>query len=61
MVTADRLVLPGGVSLELTTPHGEKGRKMEQPSTTQTTAGELNPLVAKLVEELPGTGEWSRE
>lgn len=57
----DRLVLPGGVSLDSTTPNGDKGRKMEQPNTTQTTAGELNPMLLSLIEELPATGEWSRD
>ncbi|MGA7873263.1 MAG: hypothetical protein WCA22_20420 [Candidatus Binatus sp.] len=56
----DRLVLPAGVSLDLTTPNGGKGRKMEQ-TITQTSTGEINPLLASLLEELPASGEWSRE
>ena len=56
----DRLVLPAGVSLDSTTPpNGEKGRKMETPTIEAT--GELNPLLASLIEELPATGEWTRD
>jgi hypothetical protein len=54
----DRLVVPAGVSLDSTTPKGEKGRKMDQPTIE---AGEINPLLASLIEELPASGEWSRE
>jgi hypothetical protein len=57
----DRLVLPAGVSLDSTTPNGEKGRKMEHTNTSQTSTGEINPLLASLIEELPASGEWSRD
>ncbi len=56
----DRLVLPAGVSLDSTTPDGEKGRKMDQ-TVIQTSEGEMNPLLASLLEELPANREWSRE
>ncbi|HKM99615.1 MAG TPA: hypothetical protein VJX23_03810 [Candidatus Binataceae bacterium] len=56
----DRLVLPAGVSLDSTTPsNGEKGRKMEIPAIQP--SGEVNPLLASLIEELPATGEWTRD
>lgn len=58
----DRLVLPGGVSLDSTTPNGGASRKMEQPNVTPIMPGELNPLLVSLIEELPASGEWpSRE
>jgi len=34
---------------------------MEQPNNTLTTTGELNPQLASLIEELPASGEWSRD
>jgi len=56
----DRLVLPAGVSLGPTTPpDGERGRKVEIPAFQ--TSGEINPLLASLIEDLPVTGEWTRE
>ena len=57
----DRLVLPAGVSLDSTTPNGGASRKMEQSNTTQVATGELNPVLLSLIEELPSTGEWSRD
>jgi hypothetical protein len=55
----DRLVLPSGVSID-STPHDEgKGRKVNQPIVAQ--VGEINPLIAALIEDLPATGEWSRD
>jgi hypothetical protein len=59
----DRLVLPAGVSLDSTTPNGEKGRKMDQqqPISQTNQAGEINPLIAALIEDLPATGEWTRD
>lgn len=58
----DRLVLPSGVSLDSTTPpNGEKGRKMEQVTVSQTCPSEINPLIAALIEDLPATGEWTRD
>ena len=55
----DRLVLPAGVSLDSTAPNGGTSRKMETPIIQS--SGETNPLLATLVEELPATGEWTRE
>jgi hypothetical protein len=56
----DRLVLPAGVSLDLTSPSGGAGRKMETPQTAPT--GELDPMLATLLEALPPSGsEWSRD
>jgi len=34
---------------------------MELPNTTQIATGELNPMLLSLIEELPATGEWSRD
>jgi hypothetical protein len=34
---------------------------MDQPTGIQTSEGEINPLLASLIEELPASGEWSRE
>jgi hypothetical protein len=56
----DRLVMPGGVSLD-SKPNGGASRKMDQPNATQIAAGELNPMLLSLIEELPATGEWSRD
>jgi hypothetical protein len=56
----DRLVLPGGVSLDSTTPNGEKGRKMD--TQTNIATGELDPMVSMLFESLPPSGsEWSND
>jgi len=57
----DRLVLPAGVSLDSAPlPLNEgKSRKMESP--TFQPSGEMNPLLATLVEELPASGEWTRD
>jgi hypothetical protein len=33
---------------------------MDQP-TTQTWTGEINPLLALWIEELPESGEWTRD
>jgi len=52
----DRLVLPAGVSLDSTAPNGGKSRKMETPMIQS--SGEINPLLATLVER---TGERTRE
>jgi len=58
----DRLVLPPGVSLDSTSSNGEKSRKMEQPPViNQTSTSDTNPLIAALIEELPSSGEWTRE
>jgi len=32
---------------------------MEQPTIQP--SGEINPLLASLIEELPATGEWTRD
>jgi hypothetical protein len=51
----DRLVLPSGVSID-STPHAVwKGPKMEEPINQ--ISGEINPLIAALIEELPQEGE----
>lgn len=56
----DRLVLPGGVSLD-SKPNGGASRKMDQPQTT-TAAGDLDPMLSMLFESLPPTGaEWSSD
>ena len=34
---------------------------MERSNVTQTSTGEMNPLLAVLIEELPATGECSRD
>jgi len=35
---------------------------MEQPPViNQTSTSETNPLIAALIEELPSSGEWTRE
>ena len=58
----DRLVLPPGVSLDSKPDEEGKGRKMEQQIHQQLTpAGDINPLLASLIEELPTTGEWTRD
>jgi hypothetical protein len=55
----DRLVLPGGVSLD-SKANGGASRKMENQEIAST--GELDPMLAMVLEELPPTGsEWSRE
>jgi hypothetical protein len=57
----DRLVLPAGVSLDSTTPtNGGTSRKVETPIGEQFT-GEINPALAALIEQLPPTGEWTRD
>lgn len=35
--------------------------KMETPNVSQTSTGEMNPLIAALIEELPVEGEWTRD
>ena len=57
----DRLVLPAGVSLDSTTSNGGAGRKMDQTNTTPHSTGEINPLIASWIEELPESGEWTRD
>jgi hypothetical protein len=58
----DRLVLPAGVSLDSSkAPDGGASRKMETPNVFISSSGELSPLIAALIEELPTTGEWSRD
>ncbi|MGO9449703.1 MAG: hypothetical protein ACLQDV_01470 [Candidatus Binataceae bacterium] len=59
----DRLVLPPGVSLDSTTPNTEAtGASRKMDTQTIQPAGELNPLLAALIEELPASGsEWPRE
>jgi hypothetical protein len=58
----DRLVLPGGVSLDSTTPNGGASRKMANTNTQyQNSTGEINPLIASWIEELPESGEWTRD
>jgi hypothetical protein len=58
----DRLVLPGGVSLDSTAaPNGGASRKMETPAMTAP-AGSLNPVLSLLLESLPPEGaEWPRD
>lgn len=57
----DRLVLPAGVSLDSTTPNGEKGRKMDTLALYPQTEGR-DPMLATLLEALPPSGsEWSRD
>jgi hypothetical protein len=34
--------------------------KMDQSNTTQLVIGEINPMIASLIEELPTSGEWTR-
>lgn len=56
----DRLVLPGGVSLDSTVHNGEKGRKMETHQIEP--QGPVDPMVTMLFESLPPSGsEWSRD
>lgn len=55
----DRLVLPAGVSLDSKPQEEAKGRKMETP--LQPLSGEINPAIAVFIEELPASGEWTRE
>jgi hypothetical protein len=58
----DRLVLPGGVSLDSTTPKGEKGRKMEQQHQQFTPSGDASPVLAFLLKSLPPSGSrWSHD
>lgn len=60
-VGKDRLVVPAGVSLDSATIPltGGKSRKMETP--LQQLSGEINPAIAVFIEELPASGEWTRE
>ncbi|MGH9830958.1 MAG: hypothetical protein ACREDR_47745, partial [Blastocatellia bacterium] len=58
--TKDRLVLPGGVSLDSTTPNGGASQKME-PVRSITPTGDVDPMLSMLFESLPPSGsEWSR-
>jgi hypothetical protein len=57
----DRLVLPGGVTLDSKSFNGGASRKMDV-SRTPTPSGDLDPMLATLFEELPASGsEWSRD
>jgi len=57
----DRLVLPGGVSLDSKVPDGGASRKMETPHLP-VASGELDPMLATLFEDLPPSGsEWPRD
>ncbi len=56
----DRLVLPGGVSLD-SKPNGGPNRKMDQPQAI-TATGDLDPMLSMLFESLPPSGsEWSSD
>lgn len=66
----DRLALPAGVSLDSAIPNGGgQGRKMEAPQAPQApqaavtirSDGINQSLLASLIEELPATGEWTRD
>jgi hypothetical protein len=61
--TKDRLVLPGGVSLDSTTPNGGASRKMEATAIHPITpTGDVDPMLSMLFESLPPSGsEWSRD
>ena len=52
-------MLPGGVSLDLQPSAEGKSRKMETP--LQQLPSEINPAIAVFIEELPASGEWTRE
>ena len=54
-------MLPAGVSLDSITSNGDAGRKVDQTNITQALTGEINPVLASLLEELPASGEWSRD
>ena len=56
----DRLVMPGGISLD-SKANGGASRKMDQPTAHQTLEGDINPIIASLIEELPASGEWTRD
>ncbi|MFZ2060677.1 MAG: hypothetical protein WAU82_06680 [Candidatus Binatus sp.] len=56
----DRLVMPGGVSLD-SKANGGASRKMDQQFGSQTSDSEINPLIASWIEELPASGEWTRD
>jgi hypothetical protein len=57
----DRLVLPGGVSLDSKPSNGGTSRKMETPAT-HAPIGDLNPVLSVLLESLPPEGaEWPRD
>jgi hypothetical protein len=59
--TKDRLVLPGGVSLDSKPSDGGASGKVENPQTF-TPSGDLDTMLSMLVESLPPSGsEWSRE
>ena len=57
----DRLVLPAGISLDSTTPKGEKSRKMD-PTIHAEPSADLSPALLALFDMLPTPGsEWSTE
>lgn len=59
----DRLVLPGGVSLDSTPSQSEKGRKMDTTNHAQAQPNtDLNPALLALFDMLPPAGSaWSVE
>jgi len=57
----DRLVLPGGISLDSRPSREAKNRPMDIPSTGQQ-ASDLNPAFGALLDSLAEPGaEWSRD
>jgi hypothetical protein len=56
----DRLVLPGGVSLD-SKANGGASQRMDQQNVGQSSTGEINALIASWLEELPASGEWTRD
>jgi len=34
---------------------------MDHPTAIETSAGDINPLIASWIEELPASGEWTRD
>lgn len=55
----DRLVVPPGVSLD--SKPNEEGRARKMETSLQELSGEINPAIAVFIEELPASGEWTRE
>lgn len=57
----DRLVMPGGVSVDSKISNGSASRKMDQPQTI-TATGDIDPMLSMLFESLPPSGsEWSSD